>query len=238
MVNYSHWLLGLVDMHLGRWERGNTMAQMSLEVSRELGNPLGIALSFRLLCCLALAEGERGLDVGMPPYLARAIEVREAYTEARRLAQESVAILREMRRRSSLAMTLAVLATAERGLGDLSRGQDHLSEALRISAETGAFEPSLSTLPAIALLLADRGERERAVELYALASEHPYVANSRWFESVYGRHIAAVADTLPSDAVVAAEERGRARGLEATAVELLAELEASDTLSDADPLPE
>jgi hypothetical protein len=79
-------------------------------------------------------------------------------------------------------------------------------------------------LPAIALLLADRGETERAVELYALASRYPYVANVQWFEDVAGKQIAAVAATLPPDVVAAAQERGRARDLEATVEELLAEL--------------
>jgi hypothetical protein len=82
-------------------------------------------------------------------------------------------------------------------------------------------------LPAIALLLADRGQAERAVELYALASRYPQVSNAQWFEDVAGKEIAAVAATLKPDVVAAAQERGRARDLEATAGELLAELEDS-----------
>jgi hypothetical protein len=86
---------------------------------------------------------------------------------------------------------------------------------------------SLATpLPAIALLLADQGEKERALELYALASRAPYVANSRWFEDIAGRYIAAVAASLPPEVVAAAQGRGRARDLDATAEELLAELES------------
>lgn len=83
----------------------------------------------------------------------------------------------------------------------------------------------MHTLPAAALLLADLGEHERAVEIYALASRYPFVANSRWFELVFGRHIEAVADTLSPEVVAAARERGRARDLYATAKELVAELE-------------
>jgi hypothetical protein len=51
------------------------------------------------------------------------------------------------------------------------------------------------------------------------------VASSRWFKGVAGKHIAAVAATLPPEVVAAAQERGRARDLEATVAELLAELE-------------
>jgi len=57
------------------------------------------------------------------------------------------------------------------------------------------------------------------------------VANSRWFEDVAGRHIAAVAATLPPEVVTAAQERGRARDLEATVAELLVEL--GETTQDA-----
>jgi len=74
------------------------------------------------------------------------------------------------------------------------------------------------------LLLADRGEVERAVELYALASRYRRVANSRWFEDIAGNHIAAAAATLPPKVVAAAQARGRARDLDATVTELLVEL--------------
>ena len=71
---------------------------------------------------------------------------------------------------------------------------------------------------------ADHGDKERAVEMYALASRYPFFANSQWFDDVAGRHIAAVAATLPPEVVAAAEERGRARDVDATVAELLVEL--------------
>ena len=65
---------------------------------------------------------------------------------------------------------------------------------------------------------------ERAVELYALASRYPYVANSRWFEDVAGREIAAAAEALPPGVIARAQARGRTRDLWATVEELLGEL--------------
>jgi hypothetical protein len=97
--------------------------------------------------------------------------------------------------------------------------------ALRIAAELHAHNTVLHSLPAAALLRVDGGKVEQAVELYALSWRHPYVAQSRWFDDVAGKHIEAIAATLPPDVVVAARERGRARDLRATAEELLAELE-------------
>jgi len=80
------------------------------------------------------------------------------------------------------------------------------------------------------LLLADAGksarsENERAVELHVLEARYPFVANSRWFEDVAGKHITAVAATLPPEVVATAQERGRARDLDATVAELLVELQ-------------
>ena len=91
--------------------------------------------------------------------------------------------------------------------------------------EAQAFFALMFAFPAMALLLADQGEVERAVELYALVSQCPFVANSRWFEDVAGREIAAVAESLPPEVVAAAQERGQTRDLWDTARELLAELE-------------
>jgi hypothetical protein len=92
-------------------------------------------------------------------------------------------------------------------------------------AEIGGFLTLSLALPATALLLADQGEKEWAVELYALASRYPIVANSKWYEDIVGKHIEAIAATLPPDVVAAAQERGRARDLDATVAELLVELE-------------
>ena len=84
--------------------------------------------------------------------------------------------------------------------------------------------PLLWALPATALLLASEGEKERAVELYALASRYPLVAQSRWFADVVGKQIAAAAETLPAGRVAILQARGRTRDLEAAVTELLAEL--------------
>ena len=71
------------------------------------------------------------------------------------------------------------------------RAREHVREAPRITVEVEADFPLLRMLPVVALLLGDVGEAERAVAIYALASRYPLVANSRWFEDVVGKHLAA-----------------------------------------------
>ena len=73
-------------------------------------------------------------------------------------------------------------------------------------------------------LLADQGEVERALELYSLASRHPFVGQAQLFEDITGQHITTIAATLPPDVVEAAQARGRARDMWDTASELLEEL--------------
>ena len=148
--------------------------------------------------------------------------IEGAYAEAREYLQESAAILRETRQ-LELGEVLAVLGYAARGLDQVPQAEGHLFEALRAASEIRTIFPLVTALPAIALLLADQGEKERAVELYALASRYPRVANSRWFEDIAGRHLAAVAATLSPEVVASAQARGRDRDLEATVAELLAE---------------
>jgi tetratricopeptide (TPR) repeat protein len=198
-------MLGTAKVHLGRYAQARSQGHRSLALSRKLGNRRETGHSLRLLGSVALAG--------------------KAYAEAQELLQESDVVYREIGQRHGLSMTLVVLGYAARARGQLFQAREHLCEALRTATGIWAVIPLVEVLPVMALLLADRGETERAVELYALASRYPFVANSRWFEDVAGRYIAAIAATLPPDVVAAAQERGRARDLEATILELVAELE-------------
>lgn len=62
----------------------------------------------------------------------------------------------------------------------------------------------------------------------ALATRYGHVAHSRWYEGVTGKPIAAAAAALPPDVAAVAQERGRARDLEATVVELSDEFRSSE----------
>jgi tetratricopeptide (TPR) repeat protein len=193
-------------MHQGQYEQAQDRARAALTIAREVGYSRWISWALWVLGCTALAEG--------------------AYAEAQDLLEESIARQQESGRLEDTSQALLMLRYAARARGQHSQARQHLSKALRVGAETGDFLLLVSPLPAVALLLADRSEKERAVELYALASRYPMVANSQWYEDVAGRHIAAIAATLLPDVVAAAQERGRARDLDATVKELLAELEA------------
>ena len=195
--------LGRALLHLGRYEEASTYFRQSLTHYQEAYIPrLDIPLS---------ALGEVALT-------------HEAYNEAQRLLQESIASLRQRGGGIWLSWLLIVLGYAEWGLGNNFLAQQHLAEGVGIALKQETIAKLRYALPLAALLLADQGQKERAIELYALALQSPFVANSRWHEAVAGRHIAAAAECLPPEVVAAAEARGRARDLWATAEELLEEL--------------
>ncbi|NIR02803.1 MAG: tetratricopeptide repeat protein [Gemmatimonadales bacterium] len=181
---------GRALMHLGQYDRAHSFGQRCLDTARYGGLGREIGLLLLLQGDLALVEGAHG--------------------EADEKLQQSLAVLQEIGYRPELSSALASRAIAALGLGNTAQAQEHLQQALRECYETRMVFPLLRALPAAALLLAHTGDAERAVELYALASRYPFVANSRWYASVVGPHIAA-----------AAQERGRARDLWETVTELL-----------------
>jgi tetratricopeptide (TPR) repeat protein len=194
-----------IKLHLGRYGEARDHAEKSLSLARERDLQFRVGYALVTLGSVALVD--------------------EAYAKAKELLREGLAVYRGIKMPADAGWAHAVLAYAARGLGEPDQIGHHLRQALQAVTKTGSVPTLLWTLPAAALLVADRGADERAVELYALASRYGLVANSHWFEDVAGRHVAAVAASLPPDAVTAAQERGRARDLDPTAADLLAELE-------------
>jgi tetratricopeptide (TPR) repeat protein len=204
-------LQGEVRVWAGRYQEARALARTALTLvdSDVLGTDT--AQAHRVLGWVALA--------------------REANVEAQEWLAESVAGHREVKSqfaREWLAVTLPAAARAAIGLSNPAEAQAYLVEALEIVLEIGAYIPLLFLLPIVPVLLADVGEVERAVEIYALAERHPFVSNSVLFEDIAGRHIGTAAATLPPEVVEAARARGRGRDMWATAAELLEELPKLD----------
>jgi len=207
--------LGEVNAFAGNYREARNLVQMAFNAACHAFDPREIKARFyRVLGWTALVE--------------------EAYAEAQELLEKSTSTYRTLEHylaKEWITFSLAALGRAACGLGDLKAAQKHLAEGLRIALEMQNFIPLLCVMPIISLLLADLGQKERAVELYALAATQPLVSSSPLFEAIAGRHIAAVAahpQGMPPEVVQAAQARGRARDMWATAAELLEELTAVD----------
>jgi predicted ATPase len=197
-------ILASSSMLLGSYVRARAQAETSLSLAREAGSQREAGISCWLLGCVKVAE--------------------QACTEALPWLLESVSALQNVEMQDVLSSAYVGLGCAALGLGQLCQARQHLAEALRQAMEIHAWGSLIIVLAGVAALLAAEGHPEQAVELYGLASCYSLVSRSRWFEDVIGHRLVAAAAGLPPDVVAAARERGRAHDLEATCVELLAEL--------------
>ncbi len=102
--------------------------------------------------------------------------------------------------------------------------RQHLVEALQIGKGLLAVVTSWGVVSAMALITAELGNYERAIELYAFGSRYPFMANTCMTEDLVGKHISEIAGTLPPDIVAEAKARGRARNPDDTIAEIVAEL--------------
>ena len=133
-------------------------------------------------------------------------------------------IAQEIDQKDELAWALALMVYVQRGLGQVSSAESYLYQTLEIGINSRGYIPILCGLCGAALLLVDKGEIERAIELKALTWCFPVAEKSRWFEDVAGREIDAAVEALLPEVVAAAQERGRNRDIWETAKELLEEL--------------
>jgi predicted ATPase/DNA-binding SARP family transcriptional activator len=203
----AHWMamLGLVEMWWGRYDEALAQSEIVSTLSWQMSYWRGIGLACLVRGGVALA--------------------RQAHGQAQQWAQESATLMRKVQQRDDLGYALAVLGAAARGLAQLVEARQHLCEAIQMAAEARSFSIVLFALPVIPSLLADQGQGERAVELYALVTSRiPLVANSPWYEDIAGRHITALAAGLPPNVATVAQARGRARDLWATVAEVAEEL--------------
>ena len=187
--------------HLGHHDQARAEAQRALDLCRDSGLQSGAQMCLWLLGSVALAV--------------------EAYAEAERWLQQSMAIQPESPQARDRGIALAFSCIVALRLGRLRQAKHRLLEALRSAVPVTDFSLGVLAVLARALLYVHEGDLERAVELYALVSRYPFVANSHALQAIAGRDLAAVAATLPPEVAAAAQARGRARDLEATVAELL-----------------
>jgi predicted ATPase/DNA-binding SARP family transcriptional activator len=196
--------LAEAKVHLGRYGEARAHALQGLVRARQANHRWAVGFVLFANGLVALAEGACG--------------------EALVLFQESAAVFGEIRHRENQGWVAGPLGLAALAVGEMALAQQCIREALEIGVELRAFMPVIYGLPTAALLLAERGALERAVEVYACASRYAFVANSRCFEDLVGRPVAAVAALLSAELVEAARERGQALEWDVMAAELLGEL--------------
>jgi hypothetical protein len=104
------------------------------------------------------------------------------------------------------------------------QAKEHIRDGLRKGFEIRSALVQLHALSAAALYLADQGELERGIEIYALASRYPWIKKSRWFQDVIEHLLTTLTAPSPAEIIAAAQQQGRDRKFDETFQELLAEL--------------
>lgn len=170
-------------VQLGQYEKALALAQTILDAANEIG-----LSSHRAHALAAIGMAHLG---------------RREYAPAGPALTESERLFRQIGRHAIYHIKVdGFLGYIARHEGDHPRAWAHLTRSLRWGIEREDVQTISMSLPLAALLLADRGEVERAVALYALALQHPRIADSRWYADVVGREMARLRDTLTAHATV------------------------------------
>jgi predicted ATPase/DNA-binding SARP family transcriptional activator len=194
-------VLGWANTFAGNHEEATVHAEAALEIMRTQKSSRGLGWTQYVMGMIRLAQGN--------------------LEEAKRRLQTSVIAYRPLEQRMEMANALAILGYSRCLSGQFDQAWCDLAESLRIGRRVQAFPPLFSGVAGFALLHALKGNAERAIELYEVASKMPLVEKSQWFREVIGQYIEAAAADLRSDVVAAARERGRQRDLQETVEELL-----------------
>jgi tetratricopeptide (TPR) repeat protein len=148
----------------------------------------------------------------------------EAYDEAITVLEEALAIGQEINAKQFVGWILAHLAYAEWHLGRMKLARQHGYKALQISVEIQHTVVGQYTLTIVAILLADEGQLEKAIELDSLVRSQYPAADRSWYFDFLRRPLIEHIATLPAEAIEAARERGQKLDHWQTAESLLTEL--------------
>jgi predicted ATPase len=168
----------------GDFTEGSEYALRALDIARDLGDQALILNCLRTLGCVQQMAGDfrsaldnrvecvrmvRDLDAPLATatclaHLAWSKSLLGSQTDARALAEESLALCRSHRAVSLAAEALNVLGGIAVAQGDLDRAETAFREVLHTDAQ---YPHNLPTaIEGLAIVAAKRGQRERALRLY------------------------------------------------------------------------
>jgi hypothetical protein len=117
-----------------------------------------------------------------------------------------------------------MLAYSEHRRGENEKAQGYLLEAFMMGRGILATITSWIAIPIFAMMLADSGEFERAIELFAFVSRYPMISKSRLVD-IFKPSILIAESRLQKENVAEAQARSQARNLRDTIAEIIKELE-------------
>ena len=223
-------------------EQAGQWAREGLAIYRELGHQQRIPRLLNLLGIVAImqedygqaeAYWEEGLSLiqEMGDRLAMADVLNnlgyinhhnlQNLEKAKRYYIESLSIGREIGHRQGATSTLSNLGHLHILLGEHALAWEYLREALSESMAIGLTPLTLDALAGVALLRSETGQADSAAEMVGLIVNHPSVGVDS--VQVAETILDGLRDTLVTEQLEAALERGKTMELNAIVAELLAE---------------
>jgi non-specific serine/threonine protein kinase len=232
------------------YAQAHTFFSESLDLCRELGDALGVALSLGNLGQVATGRGD--LEHGIPLLeesllLLRELGDRERIASAlsnlgtaalqagntaraEELLQESLAIRRELNDRPAVAASLTSLAHAAASRGDQRAASALLADALNLSRQLGANPVVAEAIDELARLALASEKTEQAARLFGAAAgfrKASGVLLSSAAQQALEQDVEAARATLGDEGFAAAWAAGGALSREAVVAQALAVLTAS-----------
>ena len=229
-IEYALVKLQMVYFFSGRFKEAAPLLAESRQLNEESGFTWGLARTSVCLGLLhlhegrytkALEEGQKALNLGQQhrldfftcealTLLAQVQLALGNYWAVKQNLQESDRLCpnRSVGKQTFVAGNHLYWGIVEAALGQTAAAQQHLLSELAGAGERKDKLNLANALAAAAFLYAMKNESVSAVELYTLAQQHPFVANSRWFADVVGKRVTAVRALLSPEAAMAAAARG------------------------------
>ena len=227
---------GRCAIYSGQYEAANELLQAGMDLDNDMEAVIVQGKSGMLRAWAAVHQADYALATILLRESARTAYVtflsaiiyllNEEYDQALDDARESVALAMETSQMLHFGLAKSVESLALT-LAGRREGAWPLQEGLETSLDIRAYLPVLLLVSAAAVLKSVVGEHARAVELYALATEHPHVGNSKWYADVVEPRIEVSASQLSLEEARASRERGRNADLWREAELILAELRGS-----------
>ncbi len=151
-MNMSWGNLGEIALHEGRLDDAERLYRQSLEGYQHIAMPDKVAHQYRNLGTIALQRNDAA--------------------EAQRLSLNALAIYRRIGSRHGETAALNALGDALRAQNDYAHAEQNYRAALQLAKEINALPRALDALCGMAQLAAQRGDQERAVEMFTLVAHH------------------------------------------------------------------
>ncbi len=238
------WALGLVRVLNGKFAQAAEVLQQSLAMWQELGNRALYAITLNEYCHAKLHLGDyEGTMFDLERSLAITLAIDNKHELS--LVYSEIGMLQQVKRQWSesrqslqrgcecsrgfavtcLIWNVTILIFTEIALGNHRLALETVREALVVSRSLNYYFLSWLAISGYARLLFDLGQPEKAIELYTLSRNFPYIQNSRWFADVAGNDINQYMTTLPKEIVESAQKRGQALDYKETVDRLVEELQ-------------